>query len=107
MHATGGDTADHDHEVSEARWMGLREALRLMTYPNEREIVRHAAALPVRPGALRLRGRERRRDARGARPQHAPGARGARAPHLVLRAQASSASPSASATCRTISRSLG
>jgi 8-oxo-dGTP pyrophosphatase MutT (NUDIX family) len=44
MHATGGDTADHDHEVSEARWVGLREALRLMTYPNEREMVRRAAA---------------------------------------------------------------
>ncbi len=43
MHATGGDTADHDHEVSEARWVGLREALRLMTYPNEREMVRRAA----------------------------------------------------------------
>ena len=43
MNATGGDTADHDHEVSEARWMGLREALKLMTYPNEREMVRRAA----------------------------------------------------------------
>ena len=43
MHATGGDTADHDHEVSEARWVSLREALRLMTYPNEREMVRRAA----------------------------------------------------------------
>ncbi len=44
MHATGGDTAYHDHEVSEARWVGLRDALRLMTYPNEREMVRRAAA---------------------------------------------------------------
>ena len=43
MHATGGDTANHDHEVSEARWTTLREALRLMTYPNEREMVRRAA----------------------------------------------------------------
>jgi ADP-ribose pyrophosphatase YjhB (NUDIX family) len=43
MHATGGDTADHDHEVSEARWMRLRDALHLMTYPNEREMVRRAA----------------------------------------------------------------
>jgi 8-oxo-dGTP pyrophosphatase MutT (NUDIX family) len=43
MHATGGDTANHDHEVSEARWVQLREALRLMTYPNEREMVRRAA----------------------------------------------------------------
>lgn len=43
MHATGGDTSGHDHEVSEARWVGLTEALTLMTYPNEREIVRRAA----------------------------------------------------------------
>ena len=43
MHATGGDTANHDHEVSEARWVRLRDALRLMTYPNEREMVRRAA----------------------------------------------------------------
>jgi 8-oxo-dGTP pyrophosphatase MutT (NUDIX family) len=42
MHATGGDTANHDHEVSEARWLPFDEALRLMTYPNEREIVRRA-----------------------------------------------------------------
>jgi 8-oxo-dGTP pyrophosphatase MutT (NUDIX family) len=43
MHATGGDTADHDHEVSEARFVPLSDALRLMTYPNEREMVRRAA----------------------------------------------------------------
>jgi len=43
MHATGGDTAQHDHEVSEARWVELTEALKLMTYPNEREMVRRAA----------------------------------------------------------------
>ena len=40
---TGGDTADHDHEVSEARWVRIRDALHLMTYPNEREMVRRAA----------------------------------------------------------------
>lgn len=43
MRATGGDTSRHDHEVSEARWMPLREALALMAYPNEREMVRRAA----------------------------------------------------------------
>jgi ADP-ribose pyrophosphatase YjhB (NUDIX family) len=51
MHATGGDTALHDHEVSEARWVALHEALRLMTYPNEREMVRRAAeAMSDAPG---------------------------------------------------------
>ena len=43
VRAVGGDTADHDHEVSEARWMTLDDALGAMTYPNEREIVRQAA----------------------------------------------------------------
>ena len=43
VRAVGGDTARHDHEVSEARWMTLDDALGAMTYPNEREIVRQAA----------------------------------------------------------------
>jgi ADP-ribose pyrophosphatase YjhB (NUDIX family) len=49
VRATGGDTSRHDHEVSEARWVRLRQALRLMTYPNEREMVRRAAAALGRP----------------------------------------------------------
>lgn len=44
MRAGGGDVADHDHEVSEARWLSVSAALDLMSYPNEREIVRKAAA---------------------------------------------------------------
>jgi ADP-ribose pyrophosphatase YjhB (NUDIX family) len=43
MRAVSGNTADHDHEVSEARWMSVSDALSAMTYPNEREIVRRAA----------------------------------------------------------------
>jgi 8-oxo-dGTP pyrophosphatase MutT (NUDIX family) len=43
VRATGGSTAAHDHEVQEARWVSASEALRLMTYPNEREMVRKAA----------------------------------------------------------------
>lgn len=49
VRATGGDTSKHDHEVSEARWVPLRQALRLMTYPNEREMVRLAATALGRP----------------------------------------------------------
>ena len=49
--ATGGDTARHDHEVSDAKWVRLRQALRLMTYPNEREMVRRAAEALGRPVA--------------------------------------------------------
>jgi ADP-ribose pyrophosphatase YjhB (NUDIX family) len=51
VRATGGDTAQHDHEVSDARWVRLRQALRLMTYPNEREMVRRAAEALGRPVA--------------------------------------------------------
>jgi len=49
VRALGGDTAHHDHEVSEARWMPLRQALRLMAYPNEREMVRRASMALGRP----------------------------------------------------------
>lgn len=44
MRAGGGDVSDHDHEVSEARWLSVSDALDLMSYPNEREIVRKAVA---------------------------------------------------------------
>jgi 8-oxo-dGTP pyrophosphatase MutT (NUDIX family) len=37
-----GDPADHDHEVEQARWMPLSEALTALTYPGEREIVSRA-----------------------------------------------------------------
>lgn len=43
MHAIGGDTSLHDQEVREARWVRLQDALQMMTYPNEREMVRRAA----------------------------------------------------------------
>jgi len=44
VRATEGTTDGHDHEVREARWVEVSEALGLMTYPNEREMVRRAAA---------------------------------------------------------------
>jgi 8-oxo-dGTP pyrophosphatase MutT (NUDIX family) len=40
----GGDVADHDHEVEEARWMPLEEAARALTYDGEREMVERAVA---------------------------------------------------------------
>jgi 8-oxo-dGTP pyrophosphatase MutT (NUDIX family) len=33
-----GDTADHDHEVDDARWIPLQDAERLLTYPAERRL---------------------------------------------------------------------
>ncbi len=35
----GGDVADHDTEVEEARWISPEEALRTLTYKGEREMV--------------------------------------------------------------------
>jgi ADP-ribose pyrophosphatase YjhB (NUDIX family) len=37
-----GDTADHDHEVDEARWWPLDEALAQMTYDSERQVMAQA-----------------------------------------------------------------
>jgi len=37
-----GDTADHDHEVDEARWIPLRRARTELTYPGEREMIERA-----------------------------------------------------------------
>jgi 8-oxo-dGTP pyrophosphatase MutT (NUDIX family) len=37
-----GSTADHDHEVDNARWIPLREALTALTYPGERELIERA-----------------------------------------------------------------
>src|ERR671932_2689904 len=37
-----GDTADHDHEVDEARWMPLDEARDVLSYPGERELIERA-----------------------------------------------------------------
>jgi 8-oxo-dGTP pyrophosphatase MutT (NUDIX family) len=40
----GGDPADHDDEVQEARWMALAEARAALSYETEREIVGRALA---------------------------------------------------------------
>jgi 8-oxo-dGTP pyrophosphatase MutT (NUDIX family) len=37
-----GDVADHDHEIEEARWLGLAEAAKKLTYKGEREMVQRA-----------------------------------------------------------------
>jgi 8-oxo-dGTP pyrophosphatase MutT (NUDIX family) len=40
-----GDLADHDDEVLEARWIGLSEAQKALSYPGEREMVARALAI--------------------------------------------------------------
>lgn len=45
MTSTGGNIDAHDHEYDLVGWYGVEEALRLMTYDNERTVVRRAAEL--------------------------------------------------------------
>jgi 8-oxo-dGTP pyrophosphatase MutT (NUDIX family) len=40
-----GDTADHDHEVDDARWMPLREARHRLSYPGERAMIDRALSI--------------------------------------------------------------
>ncbi len=34
-----GDVADHDHEIEEARWVPIRDAVDQLSYDGEREVV--------------------------------------------------------------------
>ena len=43
-----GSTDDHDHEVTEARWIPLQEAPRRLTYPGERQMVERAIGFLAR-----------------------------------------------------------
>lgn len=38
-----GDVADHDHEVSEARWVDFKEAEKMLVFESERKVVEIAA----------------------------------------------------------------
>lgn len=49
MNYVSGDVADHDHEVAEARWVSVEEALKMLVFKNEREMVRKAVELVKRP----------------------------------------------------------
>jgi 8-oxo-dGTP pyrophosphatase MutT (NUDIX family) len=37
-----GSPENHDHEIEDARWISIDEAVRQLTYPGEREMVRNA-----------------------------------------------------------------
>jgi 8-oxo-dGTP pyrophosphatase MutT (NUDIX family) len=45
MRPVGGDLADHDHEFDDVRWVPLTEALKLMNYPTERQVVEQAEVI--------------------------------------------------------------
>ncbi len=40
-----GDTADHDHEVDDVRWITLQEARRRLSYPGERAMIERALSI--------------------------------------------------------------
>ena len=45
MRHTGGDTSLHDHEVDEARWFPISEAIGKLAFANERRVVEKAQRL--------------------------------------------------------------
>lgn len=42
---TGGNVADHDDEVLEAKWVAVEEALVLLAFDSEKDVVKKAAAM--------------------------------------------------------------
>ena len=52
LEARGGDVADHDHEVEEARWVSFDEALEMLEFKSEREVVEKAL------GMIKTRGKK-------------------------------------------------
>ena len=42
-----GSTDDHDHEVDDARWIPLEQALTSLSYPGERRLIARAMAMPA------------------------------------------------------------
>ncbi len=40
-----GDTADHDHEVNEARWVEINDAIEMLAFKSERSVVEKARDL--------------------------------------------------------------
>jgi 8-oxo-dGTP pyrophosphatase MutT (NUDIX family) len=45
MEYQSGALSDHDDEIAEAQWVDLEEALHLLTYDNERELVARARVI--------------------------------------------------------------
>ncbi len=45
-----GDMSEHDHEIEEARWVSFDEALELLEFKNEREVVEKAREMIEAPG---------------------------------------------------------
>ena len=44
MKYLSGDVADHDHEVNEARWMEIGQAIETIAFKSERAVLEQAAS---------------------------------------------------------------
>jgi 8-oxo-dGTP pyrophosphatase MutT (NUDIX family) len=53
MEYRGGDVANHDHEVEEARWVSFGEALEMLEFKSEREVVEKAREMIAQLGKKR------------------------------------------------------
>jgi 8-oxo-dGTP diphosphatase len=53
-----GDVRDHDHEVDEARWLPIRDAIGHLKFPSERKMVRRAMGILSARNRLKSRGGE-------------------------------------------------
>jgi 8-oxo-dGTP pyrophosphatase MutT (NUDIX family) len=45
MKYVAGDVADHDHEVTEARWVQIEEAIEMLAFKGEKTVVENASKL--------------------------------------------------------------
>jgi len=45
MRYRSGDVQNHDHEVAEARWVTFDEALKMLVFKNERDVVEKASGI--------------------------------------------------------------
>lgn len=55
-----GDVADHDHEVEESRWVRFEEAIEMLAFKSEREVVEKAWEMIEAFGRDRARGTVKR-----------------------------------------------
>ena len=45
MRCVGGEVGDHDHEVVESRWVSIEEAMEMLYFKTERDVVAKAASM--------------------------------------------------------------
>ena len=53
MEYRAGDVTDHDHEVEEARWVSFEEALEMLEFKSERDVVKKAREMIAQLGKKR------------------------------------------------------